>query len=122
MDLAYRVIQGGYEIVYEPEIRVDHFPMPSVVSRVGGRAGSELYFHVRNRAYLAYRYLPWVYAMPYMGIWMLRYAFRSLRGDGVAEFMRGAAAIPSSLRGVRREVLSRRSLVYLAQHGGRLWY
>ncbi|MGD9633930.1 MAG: glycosyltransferase family 2 protein [Pirellulales bacterium] len=122
LDLAYRIIQAGARIVYEPEIEVEHFPMPSQVGRANGQTSVELYYHVRNRAYLAYRYLPWRYAIPYLAVWMAHYSLRSIRGDGVWNLVRGVWATPSYLRGVTREVLDRNALAYLTRHGGRLWY
>lgn len=122
MDLAYRIIQAGYCISYEPTIEVDHFPMPSVVGNHETHRSSELFYHVRNRAYLAYRYLPWTYAVPYLGTWMLRYAVKSVRDNNVSDFFRGACATPQFLRGVQRQVLDRVALEYLTKHGGRLWY
>jgi GT2 family glycosyltransferase len=120
MDLAYRIIGAGYEIAYEPSIEVDHFPMPSTVK--SGRARSELFYHVRNRAYLAYRYLPLRYAVAYASIWAARYALVGLRQRQLNEFIRGAIATPKFLRGVKRESLDRNALAYMAAHGGRLWY
>jgi GT2 family glycosyltransferase len=124
MDLAYRVIQSGTHIVYEPSIEVDHFPLPSEVNGRRGRgpARTELFYHVRNRAYLAYRYLPSKYLFPYVGIWAARYAWASIRQRQVTDFVRGALSTPRFLRGVRREVLGKQALAYLTQHGGRLWY
>jgi glycosyltransferase involved in cell wall biosynthesis len=122
LDIAYRIVRAGYGIVYAPSIEVDHFPRPSVVGTSKRRTTSEMSCHVRNRAYLAYRYLPWRYAVPYVGIWMLRYAFGSLRENSFADFVRGAVATPQFLRGVQREVLNPTALAYLAKHGGRLWY
>ncbi|HMO86204.1 MAG TPA: glycosyltransferase, partial [Lacipirellulaceae bacterium] len=122
LDIAYRIVRAGYGIVYAPSIEVDHFPRPSVVERRKRRNTSELSCHVRNRAYLAYRYLPWKYAVPYVCIWMMRYAVDSLRDNSFADFLRGAVATPQFLRGVRREVLNPTALMYLAKNGGRLWY
>ena len=123
MDLAYRAIQHGYRIAYEPSINIDHFPMPSVTGGgQGHRAFSELYYHVRNRSYLAYRYLPVRYLLPYIGFWMTQYTIRSVRTGTVFDLVRGLLATPGFLRGVRREVLDRNALAYLTKHGGRLWY
>jgi len=122
LDLAYRIIQNGYCITYEPAIEVDHFPMPSVVGEACKRQSTELFYYMRNRAYLAYRYLPWRYAIPYLGIWTLRYALDSLRNNNLSDFIWGVVAPPRFLRGVEREVLDRAALTYLMKHGGRLWY
>ncbi len=124
MDLAYRAIRSGFHIAYEPSIDVEHFPRPSTVSRSSGSAygRSELFYHIRNRAYLAYRYLPSRYVVSYLSIWAARYAWASVRHRQVSAFVRGALATPRFLRGVKREVLGKKALAYLTQHGGRLWY
>lgn len=122
MDLAYRAIQAGYRIAYEPGIDVDHFPMPSVVAGQKKRRTSELYYHVRNRWYLAYRYLPIRYLIPYLSIWMTQYAVRGIRTGSLLDLFRGLVAIPAYVRGVPRQVLDRQAIDYLAKHGGRLWY
>lgn len=124
LDLAYRAIRSGFHIAYEPSIDVEHFPRPTAVSTSSGRASgrSELFYHIRNRAYLAYRYLPSRYVFPYLSIWAVRYAWASIRHRQVSSFVRGTLATPRFLRGVKREVLGKKALAYLTQHGGRLWY
>jgi GT2 family glycosyltransferase len=122
MDLAYRIIQGGHRIVYEPSVIVEHYPMPSVVGKRGNSSQRELYYHVRNRIYLAYRYLPLKFAIPYVVIWMARYALRSMKHTAIDQFLKGVLAAPRFVRGVRREVLNPQALAYLAENGGRLWY
>lgn len=122
MDVAYRIIQRGWQIQYVPEILVDHFPQPSVVGAAGKKSRSELFYHTRNRAYLAYRYLPALYAIPYLGIWLTHYVLRGLREKALNDVIRGVVATPAFLSQVRREVLDRRAIHYLSQHDGRLWY
>jgi GT2 family glycosyltransferase len=117
-DLAYRVIQAEYRIAYEPSIEVEHFPMPSVVRKAQRPGSSEVFYQFRNHAYLAYRYLPWMYAFPYLGSWTLRCSIRGLRENKLFDLFRGALATPGYLRGVKREVLNRKALAYLAAHGG----
>jgi GT2 family glycosyltransferase len=123
-DLAYRVIQAGYKIAYEPSIEVEHFPMPTVVRKSPRRGASEVYYQFRNHAYLAYRYLPWKYALPYLGSWTVRCSIQGLRENKLLDLARGALATPRYLRGVKREVLDRNALAYLAAHGGGrgTWY
>jgi GT2 family glycosyltransferase len=122
LDLSYRFIHAGHQIVFVPSVAVEHTPQPSVVGGTPERRTSELFFHIRNRVYLAYRYLPWRYVVPYLGIWMSRYAARAVRHNDWPDFIRGALAAPDFVRGVRREVLNRSAIAYLSQHGGRLWY
>lgn len=68
VDLSYRVISKGWKIWYEPSILIHHISQPSVVGK--GRGYEELYHHVKNRFYLAWRYLPWRYMIYYLWIWM----------------------------------------------------
>ncbi len=117
-DVAYRVIRAGYQIIYEPSVEVDHYPLPSVVAKSKSAAASEVFYQIRNHAYLAYRYLPWRYVIPYMGAWTLRCALRSFREENILSLIRGVAATPRFLRSVKREVLDQNSLIYLAAHGG----
>ncbi|WP_437204231.1 glycosyltransferase family 2 protein [Planctomicrobium sp. SH664] len=121
MDLAYRVINAGYEIAYQPEVQVDHFPMPSVVGPTAGRKVSELTFHIRNRVYLAWRYLPALYLPSYLSIWLAYYAFSALRTGQLGSFLLGLRSVPGYLRGVKRETFSADALKYLREHNGRLW-
>jgi GT2 family glycosyltransferase len=121
LDLAYRMINAGFSIAYEPRVTVEHHPQPSVVGS-SGRRSSEHYYQVRNRIYLAYRYLPWRYAVPYVGSWLARYALRASKEQRLGDMLRGVCSAPSYLRNVRREVVSRNGLAYLTAHGGRLWY
>ncbi len=122
LDLAYRAIQHGYQISYEPSIHIEHYPMPSVIGGHNQRTFSELYYHVRNRSYLAYRYLPLKYVVTYLGFWMSRYAIRGVRTGTLLDLIRGLLATPGFLRGVQRKVLDRNAVAYLTNHGGRLWY
>jgi hypothetical protein len=71
---------------------------------------------------LAYRYLPWKYAVTYLGIWLAYYAVASFRNGNMFDVIRGALATPGFLRGVQRKALDGEALAYLRKFGGRLWY
>lgn len=117
-DLAYRTIRAGYHIRYEPSIEVNHYPKTSVVGVAKNYGTSEVYYQFRNHVYLAYRYLPWHYAIPYCGAWLFRCALRCFHDESFFDFLRGALAAPRFLRGVKREVLDRNALRYLTKYGG----
>jgi len=117
-DLAYRAIRAGYRIRYEPSIEVIHYPQSSVVGGAKNQRTSEVFYQLRNHVYLAYRYLPWHYAVPYCAAWLMRCALRSLHDENFFNFLRGALATPRFLRGVKREVLDREALRYLIEYGG----
>jgi GT2 family glycosyltransferase len=121
LDLSFRAIRAGYEITYSPSVVVQHHPMPSVL-RANGRPRSELFYHVRNRLFLAKQYLPAAYIVPYLSIWLGRYAFAAVRGGHVGDFLGGLFSGLRRLEGHRRTPLEADVLSYLRRNHGRLWF
>ncbi len=122
LDLSYRVINAGYYVYYEPAIVVHHHPQASVIAANGKGHSKELYYHVRNRLYLAYRYLPIKYIPSYLIIWLIRYFIDSVRGNALGAFFAGLRDGILQLRKYRRDPISTKAQTYLRQHYGRLWY
>ncbi len=122
LDLSYRVIDAGYYIYYEPAIVVHHHPQASVVAAHGKGHSRELYHHVRNRLYLAYRYLPAKYIPSYLGIWLIRYFIDGIRDNTLGAFFAGLYDGILQLRKYQRNPISTKAQDYLQQHYGRLWY
>jgi GT2 family glycosyltransferase len=121
-DLSYRALEAGFEIMYRPEVVVHHHPQSSVVEQLARHRQSELYHHVRNRFYLAYTYLPWVYIPTYLTIWLSVYARDALQGRALREFLAGVVAGVKMLPKLKRTPLSQQTVHYLQTHYGRLWY
>ncbi|MEO1062021.1 MAG: glycosyltransferase family 2 protein [Actinomycetota bacterium] len=70
-DLAWRLLDAGWTVHYEPELRMRHprsspARHPSFVERTA-----------RNRVWLAHRSLPWPLAITYVAIWTLITAVRA---------------------------------------------
>ena len=122
LDLSYRAIAVGYRIYYEPRVVVHHEPMPSVVGAEAAGRGDELYYHVQNRLYLAYRYLPARYIPTYLTIWLAKYFGEALTSRKVSWFLRGLWDGLHGLRSVQRTVLHNEALLYISENHGRLWY
>ena len=122
LDLSYRVIEAGFQILYTPDIVIHHCPEASVVIKNKNGNSAELFFHIRNRIFLAYKYLPTVYIPIYLGIWMTRYAFTSLKNLSLREFMNGILAGIRGISEVQRQPLSDEAIQYLKSYYGRLWY
>jgi GT2 family glycosyltransferase len=122
LDLAYRVIQNSFSILYTPEIVVHHYPEPSAVGDSKERTGAELYFHVRNRIWLAYKYLPFPYLPIYLLIWFGYYGTVAIRNLQMGPFFRGIRAGRSGLRQLQRTPVDKRAIAYLKKNFGRLWY
>lgn len=121
MDLAYRVVQAGWEIRYVPEFAAHHRPPPDV--RAALRAGqSRLFYAARNRFYLAHTYLPVGRRAVYLMVWMTVLGLRSLREGGPRDFVRGLREGLRARKKWPRRTLDGRALTYLRANHGRVWY
>ncbi len=121
LDLSYRVISEGYKILYLPQVVVSHYPEPSALQPASGDP-TELLFHVRNRIYLAYRYLPVKYWFTYMSVWLGLYFFHAIRKGQVKQWLSGVKCGIKGLQKWRRAPLGTNAIRYLKRHYGRLWY
>jgi len=122
LDLSYRAVEKGFKILYLPSVVIHHEPQASVVGQPGHRRRTELYYHTRNRFFLAYKYLPWVYVPVYLSIWLSVYGLSALRQLAFREFLSGIVSGVKGLRNLKRTPLSRQAVRYLKAHYGRLWY
>lgn len=122
LDLSYRAIAAGYRIIYEPRIVVHHRPQPSVVGKAGQGSKAELYYHVRNRLFLAYKYLPWKYVPTYLMVWLGKYAIDALLLGAVGSYLKGLTDGLRWLSEVKRTPLDAGAVEYLKRHFGRLWF
>jgi GT2 family glycosyltransferase len=123
LDLSYRAIQTGYQILYVPSIIVHHFPQASVIEDpVGNRSLTELELHIRNRIWLTYKYLPLPYLLTSLSVWLAFYAARAVRNAQLRAFVRGIRAGVGGVPELCRRPLRGHAIAYLRQHSGRLWY
>jgi len=60
-DLAYRMIDGGHKIIYNPDIEVMHR-----VSRLQRPSWRNSYYDTRNQVWIGIRNLPWAMLVPHM--------------------------------------------------------
>ena len=122
LDLSYRAIAAGFEILYLPDVVVHHRPEPSVMNQDGKQRHLELYYHVRNRFFLAYKYLPWRYMPVYLIIWLGQYGLTAVKQSTLDQLFRGLVAGVKVTRSVNRSPLGAEAVQYLKAHYGRLWY
>jgi GT2 family glycosyltransferase len=122
LDLSYRAIDAGFEIMYTPEVVAHHYPQPSVVGSPGPRRRPKLYYHTRNRFFLAYKYLPLRYIPVYLTVWLGVYGVRAVRTRAIRDFLAGIWAGLRFVFALRRAPLGSKSIQYLQTHYGRLWY
>jgi GT2 family glycosyltransferase len=123
LELSYRVIQAGFEILYTPLSVVLHYPRASVLGNVlGKRPVTELQLHTRNRIWLAYKYLPFPYLPVYLLVWVSHWGVRAVKSRQVGAFIRGIWAGIRGLRELPRTPLDKHAVRYLKNNWGRLWY
>jgi GT2 family glycosyltransferase len=122
LDLSYRAVAAGYRIYYEPAIVVHHHPQASVVAKGKKGEAKELYYHIQNRLYLAYRYLPSRYVPVYLGIWLGQYLVKAVQNGTPITFFAGVRDGILRLKRYRRTPLDEKAQRYLREHYGRLWY
>lgn len=120
LDLSYRTIAAGYDIVYEPKIVAYHWPEPSAFRR--DQPHSEIYYQIRNRFHLAYAYLPALYIPSYVAIWLGRYFVTCLLRGQLADYLAGIRDGLRNMRASPRAQLNGEALTYLRNNYGRLWY
>ena len=120
LDLSYRAISKGWRIWYEPSILVHHVPQPSVVGK--GRGDDELLHHVKNRLYLAWRYLPARYIAFYLAVWLGKYFCDAVKKGFLGAYFKGLVLGIRVLRNTPREPLQKEAIRYLKMNFGRLWY
>jgi len=121
-DLSYRAALRGIDILFEPAARVEHRPERPVIDGSAGRRRGEVYYNIRNRIWLAYRYLPFPHIVSYIAVWSAYYAIAGLRGGHTLSYLRGWAGGWLGLRRLRRTPLGPRETAALRQRHGRLWY
>ena len=101
VDLAWRVMDGGYRVHYAGDLVAFHPAQPEAMPH-----GYSFYFGARNRVWLARRYLPLPLGVVYVFTFALRTALRmrSLRdlreaARGYREGVRGPCGARRKLRG-----------------------
>lgn len=124
LDLSYRAISAGYYIYYEPSIIVHHYPQTSVVGSGDQKKkeSNELYYSLRNRYYLAYRYLPLRCIPSYLTVWTGYYLWKALRLGHLRAFFHGLWDGIQQFGKNHRSALNNQTQSYLRKHYGRLWY
>lgn len=116
IDYAFRVVDAGYEIVYEPRCWVVEYNDP------GGRKPKRVVEEMRltNKLIITYKYLPWRY-IPFN---------MALFSAYVTYLNRGRINVPKALwkfsswvaqHRDRRKPISQEALRYIASCGGQAW-
>ena len=115
-DLAYRVIDAGYSIGYDPSVTIEHKE-----SRSGRlRDHTKLRLQWVNKSVVAWRYLPVRYFVTTALMWSLEYVRRGRGHPG--DYVRGWRDVLRIPFVERRRPISPDALAYLRKVDARLWY
>jgi GT2 family glycosyltransferase len=82
VDLAWRVMDAGYRVLYAGDVAALHPPYPA-------HNAWDAYYGARNRVWLARRYLPWPLAIPYVTAFAVRTLPRLRSGERRLAALRG---------------------------------
>jgi GT2 family glycosyltransferase len=115
-DLAYRIIDAGYSIGYDPSITIEH--KESREGRLPDDAKLRLQWV--NKSAIAWRYLPLRYFVTTALMWSLEYVRRA-RGHP-AGYVRGWRDVVRIPFAEPRKPIGADALAYLRMVDARLWY
>lgn len=122
LDLSYRAIESGFQIHYLPEVTAYHYPEPPVAALDDQPGKGELFYHLCNRLFLAYKYLPALCIPVYLTVWLGIYGLRAIRRQTPGDFCTGLVSGLRNLKKTKRTPLSLTALTYLRNNYGRIWY
>ena len=101
-DLAFRILDKGYEVIYSPRVTVVHYH-----SDLGRKNWLNYYYDTRNQMWVAARNFPISYAVRYLARGISSMFFYSIR-DGF--FWYWARGVVDGLRGLRNAMKGRNVL------------
>lgn len=115
-DLGYRILDAGYKIAYDSSVSVAHFESPK--GRVPDVKKIQMLWV--NKSKMAYRNLPYRYFISISVMWSLQ--FLKKWPFAWKWWFEGWKIIFSIPRTEKRKVVSKETLKYIREVGGRLWY
>ncbi len=92
-DLAYRIMNVGYNVIYSPEVVVTHYH-----SAIGRKNWRRYYYDTRNQFWLAARNYPLPYAVKTLSIGLTAMLIYSIRDGFFLYWLKGVAGGIKGLR------------------------
>jgi GT2 family glycosyltransferase len=119
LDLSYRLLDRGYEILCPQSIEVLHYDV-----KTNREPGQWTYFNARNRCWVATRNLPWPCVISTTLLWWGR---TCVVGSARGEFPHFIRGVRDALRGWSeakrtRSPIGAQARRELRRNSGRLWY
>ncbi len=120
LELSFRMIKNGFEILYTPDIVVYH--KASLTGRFTQK--KQLYYCFRNRFYVLTPHLPLRYLLINLTLWSGYWFIQAIKMFALKEYffaLKDGIQKGGELYKNHRNPISERALHYLKKHGGRLW-
>ncbi|MBO9710955.1 MAG: glycosyltransferase family 2 protein [Caulobacter sp.] len=116
IDYAYRIVDAGHHILYQPEIRVVEYNDP------GGRATKKHVEEMRltNKLIITYKYMPAIY-VPMNMVLFSAYVFMLNKGKINVFKSFGDFVSAVRTRGIARAPIGREAVNYIRECGGTVW-
>jgi len=105
LDLALRLIDDGFRIIYTPEVAVIHHVAPDA-----GRAPRFYYCSVRNGIWIAYQYLPFASALADVVEHVAKMTFFAARAGHLRAHLKGCVDAVRGLSTMERRPLGEEAL------------
>ena len=121
LDISSEIIKEGKRIVYLPQVEIIHEPKKSVVNNKN-KLKDEAYFSIRNRIWVSYKHLPYIYLLVHLTVWFLFYFIKSLFKFRLIKFLIATSEGFRKLKSKKRKPFNSKDLSYLRKNNGRLWY
>ena len=119
LDLSMRILAKGGKIIYFPQVEIYHKASPR--NRPSWRAN---YYHLRNRVWIAIKYLPFPYVVVNSSIWFLVSIVRMLYAQQMKYFLtcccEMAVKLPEMIK--QRKPVDSNVIRELRQKKGRLFF
>lgn len=117
LDLSYRAIEAGFQILFDPALTIRHHA-------AGGVGLDGLYYCARNRPWVALRYLPLPMFLTHCLAWWGWSLIQGCRKRAIPTVLRGIrdSVVHLPAIWVQRRPLSPLTLEYLEHNSGRRWY
>ena len=102
-------------------MEIIHEPKKSVVDNKY-KLKDEDYYSIRNRIWVSYKHLPFLYLIVHMTVWGLFYFLKSATNFNLRKFFIASLEGFGKLKYKKRNPFSSKALKYLKKNNGRLWY
>lgn len=121
LDISSEIIKENKKIIYYPQVEIVHEPKKSVVDKKN-KLKDEAYYSIRNRIWVSFKHLPFVYLITSLAIWSTFYLFKSIFKFQLRKFFIATFEGFGKLNTKKRNPFKSKALKYLRRNNGRLWY